>query len=514
VLRMARKVSVAIVGAGFGGIATAVRLKQHGQDDIVILERGERIGGVWRANTYPGIACDVPSHLYSLSFAPNPEWSQRFSPGHEIQAYLEGVAERFGVAPHIRFNSDVERATFDDQAGRWRLEVANGEDVEAEVLITACGQLTRASIPAVPGLDRFKGPMFHSAHWDRDFDPGGKRVAVIGTGASAIQFVPQIAPAVAQMTIFQRSAPWVLGKTDREYPERVKRLHRRFPLLPRLWRKGWWLWFESLVPVFTRPDSPAGRASKAVYLALSQANRFIQLRGDRRLWKATTPDYPVGCKRILITSEWYPTLRRDNVELVTGAIREVTGHGVVGADGREHPADAIVFGTGFTATEFLAPMEVVGSGGRRLADDAWAHGAEAYLGIAVPDFPNMFLLYGPNTNHGTGSAVELIEAQANYAVQAVDAIACGSAERLEVRRDAHDTFVREMNERLADSVWVGCSNWYITAEGRVTNNWPGSQTEYKRRTRALALADYSTTGSGTPPTGTAATGSPAESAAS
>ncbi|MGH2838868.1 MAG: flavin-containing monooxygenase [Thermoleophilaceae bacterium] len=511
---MARKVSVAIVGAGFGGIATAVRLKQQGQDDLVVFERGDRIGGVWRANTYPGIACDVPSHLYSLSFAPNPDWSQRFSPGDEIQAYLAGVADRYDVTRHIRFNADVEQATFDEEAGRWRLEVANGENVEAEVLITACGQLCRPSIPPVKGLDRFKGPMFHSAHWDPDFDPAGKRVAVIGTGASAIQFVPRIAETVSQMTIFQRSAPWVLGKMDRVYPERVKRLHRRIPLLPKLWRKGWMLWFEALVPVFTKPESPAGRLNKAIYTPLSQINRFVQLRGNRKLWKATTPDSPVGCKRILITADWYPTLRRENVELVSGAIEEVTEDSVVGRDGRSHPADAIVFGTGFSATEFLAPMKVVGRDGRRLAEDAWAYGAEAYLGISVPAFPNMFLLYGPNTNHGTGSAVELLEAQAKYAVQAVNSIATGKAAQLEVRHERHEEFVREMNERLAGSVWVSCSNWYVTADGRVTNNWPGTQAEYRRRTRTLALADYLATGSGTPPSGTWATGSPAESAAS
>jgi cation diffusion facilitator CzcD-associated flavoprotein CzcO len=495
---MARKVSVAIVGAGFGGIATAVRLKERGQDDIVILERGERIGGVWRANTYPGIACDVPSHLYSLSFAPNPDWSRRFSPGSEIRAYLESVAERFGVTPLIRFNADVERATFDEATGRWRLEVANGDDVEAEVLITACGQLARPSIPAVPGLDRFKGPMFHSAHWDDGFDPAGKRVAVIGTGASAIQFVPQIAPTVAHLTIFQRSAPWVLGKTDREYPERVKRLHRRFPFIPRLWRRAWWLWFETLVPLFTRPESAYARASKALYLALSQTNRFVQLRGDRKLWKATTPDYPVGCKRILITSDWFPTLRRENVELVTGAIREVTEDGVVDSDGRTHPVDAVIFGTGFNATEFLAPMEVRGRDGVSLAGDAWARGAEAYLGITVPAFPNMFLLYGPNTNHGTGSAVEILEMESKYVAQAVGLIADGRAGRLEVKREAHERFVREMDERLAGSVWVGCANWYVTDEGRVTNNWPGSQTEYRRRSRTVALSDYLTEAPGTP----------------
>jgi cation diffusion facilitator CzcD-associated flavoprotein CzcO len=511
---MARQVSVAIVGAGFGGVATAVRLKQQGQDDIVVLERGDRIGGVWRANTYPGIACDVPSHLYSFSFAPNPDWSKRLSPGSEIQAYLEGVADRLGVTPHLRLNSDVERATFDEERGRWRLEVANAEDVEAEVLVTACGQLSHASIPPIPGLDRFKGPMFHSAHWDESFAPAGRRVAVIGTGASAIQFVPQIAPDAAQLTIFQRSAPWVLGKMDRVYPERVRRLHRRFPLLPRLWRNGWRLWFESFAPLFGRPHSVAARISKAIYVPLSNMNRFVQLRGNRRLWRATTPDSPVGCKRVLITSEWFPTLRRKNVELVTGPVAEVTGDGVVDADGRTHPADALIFGTGFTTTQFLAPMEVLGRERRRLAEDAWAHGAEAYLGLAVPDFPNMFLLYGPNTNFGAGSIVEVLEAQASYAAQAVAALAAGTAERLEVHRDAHDAFVREMDERLAGSVWVGCSNWYVSEEGRVTNNWPGTQAEYKRRVRRLDLAAYSTAGSLTPPTGTPATGSPAESAAS
>jgi cation diffusion facilitator CzcD-associated flavoprotein CzcO len=510
---MARKVSVAIVGAGFGGVAAAVKLKQQGQDDIVILERGDRIGGVWRANVYPGIACDVPSHLYSLSFAPNADWSKRFSPGSEIRAYLQGVADRFGVTPLIRFNADVERATFDEQSGRWRLAVANGDDVEAEVLITACGQLTRASIPDVPGLDRFKGPIFHSAHWDEQFDAAGKRVAVIGTGASAIQFVPAIAPQVAQMTIFQRSAPWVLGKTDRDYPERVKRLHRRFPILPRMWRRGWQLSFETLVPVFTRPDSGLGRLNQALLKTLSQANRFVQLRGDRRLWNATTPDTPVGCKRLLITSDWFPTMRRKNVDLVPDEIAEVTEDGVVDCQGRAHPADAIVFGTGFKTTEFLAPMEVVGRDGIRLNEDAWAHGGEAYLGISVAGFPNMFLLYGPNTNHGTGSAVEMLEMEADYATKAIGLIADGTVERLEVRREAYDRFVREMDERLADSVWVRGSNWYVNEEGRVTNNWPGSQAEYRRRTKTVALADYLTAGSGTPPAGTAATGSPAASTA-
>jgi cation diffusion facilitator CzcD-associated flavoprotein CzcO len=486
---MAERVSVAIVGGGFGGVAAAVELKQRGIDDITILERGDRFGGVWRANTYPGAACDVPSHLYSLSFAPHATWSRRFSPGEEIQAYLEDVARRFGVFDKARFGCDVERAVFDEETGRWRLEIAGGAAVEADVLITACGQLTRPCIPDVPGLTRFKGAMFHSAHWNHDHDLSGRKVAVLGTGASAIQFVPAIAPKVARLTVFQRSAPWVLPKNDREYPERTRRLHARFPALTKLWRRGWWAWMESLVPMFTRQPPRTARVMTAVYRTLANVNRAAQLRGDRRLIEQTKPNYAIGCKRVLITADWYPTLRRDNVDLATEPIREVVEDGIVTADGVHHPADTILFGTGFTATEFLAPMEVEGRDGHNLTEE-WADGAEAYLGITVPGFPNMFLLYGPNTNHGTGSALELIEAQARYAAEAAQLLAGGAAERLEVRREVHDAFTHEMRERLDESVWATCASWYVTADGRVTNQWPGTQTEYRRRTRSVALDDY------------------------
>jgi cation diffusion facilitator CzcD-associated flavoprotein CzcO len=486
---MSDRVAVAIVGGGFGGVAAAVELKQRGIDDVVILERGDRFGGVWRANTYPGAACDVPSHLYSLSFAPHATWSRRFSPGEEIQTYLEDVARRFDVFDKARFGSDVERAVFDDETGRWRLEIAGGDPVEADVLITACGQLTRPCIPDVPGLTRFKGVMFHSAHWDHDHDLSGRKVAVLGTGASAIQFVPAIAPKVARLTVFQRSAPWVLPKSDREYPERTRRMHARFPALTKLWRRGWWAWMESLVPMFTRRPPRTARVMTAVYRTLANVHRAVQLRGDRRLIERSRPNYAIGCKRVLITSDWYPTLRRENVDLVTEPIREVVEDGIVTTDGHHHPADTILFGTGFTATEFLAPMDVEGRDGRTLTAE-WADGAEAYLGITVPGFPNMFLLYGPNTNHGTGSALELIEAQARYAAEAAQLLATGAAERLEVRREVHDAFARELRDRLDDSVWATCSSWYVTADGRVTNQWPGTQTEYRRRTRSVALDDY------------------------
>jgi cation diffusion facilitator CzcD-associated flavoprotein CzcO len=312
---------------------------------------------------------------------------------------------------------------------------------------------------------------------------------VLGTGASAIQFVPAIAAQVEKLTVFQRSAPWVLPKNDREYPERARRLHARVPLVTKLWRRGWWAWMESLVPMFTRRPPRTARAMTAFYRGLARVFRAVQLRGDRQLMAATEPNYSIGCKRVLITSDWYPTLRRENVDMVTAPIREVVADGIVTEDGRHHPVDTILFGTGFTATEFLAPMDVEGRAGHTLAQE-WAHGAEAYLGITVPGFPNMFLLYGPNTNHGTGSAIELIEAQARYGADAVKLLADGAAEQLEVRREVHDAFARELRERLDDSVWATCSSWYVTAEGRVTNQWPGTQTEYRRRTRTVALDDY------------------------
>jgi cation diffusion facilitator CzcD-associated flavoprotein CzcO len=488
---MARTVSTAIVGAGFGGIAAAVNLRRQGQDDITILERGDSIGGVWRANIYPGLACDVPSHLYSLSFAPNPRWSRRFSQRAEIQAYLQDVAHRFDLERHIRLNSDVIRAEWDEARGRWQLEIGTGDTVEAEVLITACGQLTRPSIPDIPGLGEFKGQVFHSAHWPGDDMLEGRRVAVIGTGASAIQFVPAIAPQVAHMTVFQRTPGWVVPKSDKPYSQRTRRIYERAPWLQKAARGAMWALMEATVPVFTQRPRWAARAARLPFRGLSEFQRLTQLRGDRRLLEATKPDYPLGCKRLLLTSEWYPTLRRDNVDLVTDRVGAITADAVIDTQGNRYEADTIVFGTGFTATEFLAPMEVLGRDGLELTD-AWRDGAEAYFGITVPGFPNMFLLYGPNTNHGTGSALNLIETQAGYASDAVQMISTAAAQRLEVRPEVHEAFQYELGERLRDSVWVSCSSWYVTESGRVTNNWPGSQAEYQRRAGRLNPADYLT----------------------
>lgn len=462
----------------------------------MILERGDRPGGVWRANTYPGIACDVPSVVYSLSFAPNPKWTRRFSPGDEIQAYLLDVMRRFAIDKHLRVNADVVRARFDDASGRWRLELADGDTLEAEVLISACGQLARPIVPKLRGLENFQGEWFHSANWPDGKKLDGARVAVVGTGASAIQFAPSIAASVEQMTIFQRSAPWVIPKLDTKYGRATRWLYARFPRLQQFARRFWQVQLESLAPVFTRQPPLRARIMHALFAGLARFQRFAQLRGNRRLIKAATPDYALGCKRVLLTMDWYPTLRRPNVEVSTSPIREVVSDGLVTEDGTHHEVDTITFGTGFTTTEFLAPMEVFGRGGVSIRE-VWKDGAEAFLGLTVPEFPNLFILYGPNTNHGTGSAIEVIEVQARYAAQGVELLANNEANRLEVRREAHETFQRELQRRLQGSVWASCASWYVTDTGRVTNNWPGTYEEYRQRAGRVDLGHY-LTGRATP----------------
>jgi cation diffusion facilitator CzcD-associated flavoprotein CzcO len=482
--------SVAIIGAGFGGIAAAFKAQRAGIRDIVILDRAERVGGVWQANTYPGAACDVPSHLYSLSFAPNPRWSRRFSPQPEIREYLEQVVADFGLRPLLRLGHDVTRAVWDEDTGRWHLEVEGGEDVEADVLIPACGQLTRPSIPDLPGLGSFAGEAFHSAWWDHDADLTGRRVAVVGTGASAIQFVPAIAERTAHIDVFQRSAPWTLPKPDALYGGPAQRLYERSPAMQRAVRTGWRGLMETLTPLFTGRPPLLARGTNAVMTGISELQRRVQLRDDPALREAARPDYVMGCKRVLITSDWLRALARPDVDLVTTPIDEVVPEGLRTADGRVHEADVLIFGTGFTATEFLAPLEVVGRGGASLRA-TWAGGAQAYFGMTVPRFPNMFVMYGPNTGHGTGSAIDMLEAQAGYVAQALGLLARGDAERLEVREHVHDAFQRELEERMRTTVWAsGCGSWYVNDAGRVTATWPGPPGEYLRRTATLNVADY------------------------
>jgi cation diffusion facilitator CzcD-associated flavoprotein CzcO len=472
--------SVLIVGAGFAGIGMAIELKRAGLHDIVILEKADDIGGVWRENTYPGAGCDIPSPYYSFSYAPNPDWPMRFSLRADIQTYLTDTASRYGVLPHIRFGTEVTSATFDEYRATWRVETASGATYEAAVLIPAVGQLSRPAWPNLPGT--FDGPTFHSAEWNHGVDLTGKRVAVIGTGASAIQFVPRIQPLVQQLTLFQRTAPYVVPKADTAYRPWQRALYRRLPASQLLERGFFWALCE-----FATVGLKGNRAiTKAVEL-LARAMRTKQIK-DPELRAKLTPDHPAGCKRVLFASDYYPALAAPNVSVVTSPIHTVEPTGIRTVDGSSHSADVIIYATGFHTTEFLGPMKVLGRGGRNLRD-TWNSGARAYLGMAVPGFPNMFLMYGPNTNLGCGSILYMLERQARYIRQAVQLLTSGVS-TMDISSAIADRFDAEVQHRLSRSVWSRCASWYRDPGGRISTNWPGLVTEYHRRTRTLNLSDY------------------------
>jgi cation diffusion facilitator CzcD-associated flavoprotein CzcO len=476
--------TIAIVGAGFGGIGLGIQLRRSGFDSFAILEQGDGVGGVWRDNTYPGLTCDVPSHLYSFSFEPNHEWSRRFPPQREILAYLERCVDKHGLRDHIRLRVEVESAEFDSGQGRWRIRLGGGETIDADVLVAATGQLSRPAYPAIPGLDEFEGKVFHSARWDHSYGLAGKRVAVIGTGASAAQFIPEIAPDVSRLVVFQRSAPWIIDKPDRPYRAWERRLYRRLPWLQAISR--WWDYclYELLVLGFTRARwllKPFERRYR---------RRLERAIPDEALRARLTPDYPLGCKRVVIVNDYLETMARPNVDLVTSAVERIGPRGPVTADGTEHEVDAIILGTGFAANEFLAPMRVTGRDGVDL-NETWREGAEAYLGITVSGFPNLYILYGPNTNLGANSIVYMLESQIRYVVDGVRAASRDGGAPLEVRPEVQREFGDELQRRLAGTVWQGgCTSWYVNESGRVTNNWPGMTLEYRRRTRRFDPADY------------------------
>jgi cation diffusion facilitator CzcD-associated flavoprotein CzcO len=477
--------SVLIVGTGFGGLGIAIELKRAGFENFTLLEQADEIGGVWRENTYPGAGCDIPSPLYSFSFEPNPHWPKRFSLQPEIHAYLKGVVAKYGLEPHIRFRTEITGAEFDEDRGLWRVTAATGETFESDVFVPAVGQLSRPVWPDIPGRERFAGHSFHSALWDHDHDLTGKRVAVIGTGASAIQFVPEIQPKAGRLTVFQRSAPYVMSKHDTRYKRWQHRLFERLPATQLLGRLRIWLLAEYATYAMTAHPLLA----KGFELRTEQLRRrYIKDPGLRAKLK---PDYQLGCKRILFSNDYLPALAKPNVQVETGRITEITANGVRTADGVEHPADVIIYGTGFAATEFLVKLDVRGLGGRKLAD-SWSAGARAYLGMTVPDFPNMFCIYGPNTNLGAGSIVYMIERQARYVRQAVEHIARPDMSYMDVWPDVEERYDKEVQQRLAKSVWTTCASWYRQADGRVSTNWPGLVSEYARRTRNLDLTEYRT----------------------
>ena len=478
-----RRRSIAVVGAGFGGVGAAVMLRRAGYADVTVFERADGIGGVWHDNTYPGAACDVPSHLYEFSFAPNPRWSRRFAAQAEIQAYLEDVARRYGVLDRIRTRTEVERATWDGERGRWILETTAGRD-EADVVITACGQLSVPKVPPIEGLERFGGPAFHTARWRHDVELAGKRVAVVGTGCSAIQVVPAIQPVVEHVDVYQRSPGWTIPKGDFAYRERTKRLFERFPLLQRLDRAAIFAFME-LGALALTSRRWLGRPFRAI--GRREINKAIK---DPELRRKVTPADEMGCKRIMLTDAWYPTLTKPNVHVVTERIAEVAPGGIRTENGTERPADVLILATGFETHGFVTPMEVAGEGGRALSEE-WSGVARAYLGVSVPGFPNLFLLYGPNTNGGTGSVIYVIEAAMNHVIAALDELARADARRIEVSRRAAEDFDRELRAALAGTVWhSGCTNWYVDENGNDPNQWPWTWTAYRRRTARLEPGAY------------------------
>ncbi len=489
-------VRVAVVGAGFGGLAAAIGLLRSGERDLVVLERADEVGGTWRDNSYPGCACDVPSHLYSLSYAPFPGWSHRFARQQEIQDYLVHVADTFGVRPYVRFGSDVRGAAWDRVAQRWRLSTTAG-DLTADVVVSAAGPLSEPAVPDIEGLGSFAGTTFHSAAWDHDHDLTGRRVAVLGTGASAIQFVPHVQRRAGHLTLFQRTAPWVLPRGDRPITHLERELFRRVPLAQRVARAAVYWGRETWVVGFRR--------LRLMRLAERRALRDLERAvPDPTLRTKLTPTYRLGCKRVLMSNDYYPALTRPDVEVVTDRIERVLPHAVVTVDAagrrREHPVDTIILGTGFRATHPpLAPV-VVGTDGRSLADH-WADGGmQAYLGLSVAGFPSFFHLLGPNTGLGHTSVVLMLEAQVRYLVDLLGQAEARGATSIEPQPRVQAAYNEWVQQQLEGTVWNagGCSSWYLDEHGRNTTLWPTFVPAFRARLRRPRIGDYRLGRSGRP----------------
>ena len=476
-------IEIAILGAGFAGLCMAIALQRAGERRFVILERADDVGGTWRDNHYPGAACDIPSHLYSLSFAAKSDWSRVYPSQPELQAYLREVTEGHGLRPSIRFGHKLIAADYDEDAALWRLTTTHGV-MTARKLISGTGGLSEPKPPQLHGLDGFGGKTFHSAAWDHSYELAGKRVAVIGTGASAIQFVPQIAPRVGHLDVYQRTPNWIIPRPDREYGPRSRWIFRNLPGARAIYRASIYWRNEARVLGFV------------VHPSLMRLPRRASLRHiaaqipDAGLRARVTPEYAFGCKRVLISNDWYPTLQRDNVRLVTQAVREVTTDAVVDATGETRPAECIIFATGFFATENPIAGCIRGRDGLSLAD-TWRDGEEAYLGTLVNGFPNLFLIAGPNTGLGHNSMVFIIETQVAYIMRLLRHLNDSGERALEVRTDVQRRYNDELQGKLATSIWAtGCHSWYQHRNGKITALWPGFTVGFWRRTRAFDPAHY------------------------
>lgn len=485
-----RRVRIAIIGAGFAGIGTAIRLRQRGYQDFVVFDRADDVGGTWRDNTYPGCACDVPSQLYSLSFAPHPEWTRSFSDQQEIWAYLRRCVDDFGIRPYLRLRNEVHGARWNDADGCWLVDTSGG-GYRADVLVAAGGPLSEPAVPALPGLDTFAGEAFHSARWRRDHDLTGRRVAVIGTGASAVQFVPHVAMAAERLYVFQRTAPWVLPRADRPIGRHERRLYRAVPGAQRLARAAVYWGREAAAIAFLRPALM--RLGQSV--ARGHLHRSI---ADPALRAALTPNYTMGCKRVLLSNDYYPALVRPNVEVVTERIERVRPDGIVTGDGRVRAADTLIFGTGFRVTEMPLAHAIRGREGRSLAE-AWQGSMRAYRGVTVTGFPNLFLLLGPNTGLGHNSVVFMIECQIRYLLGLLAHLDRTCVAAVEPAPDAQAAYTADIDRRMARTVWIrgGCRSWYLDASGRNSTLWPGYTWSYGLRTRRFDPRAYVPISAGT-----------------
>ncbi|MEU2428065.1 NAD(P)/FAD-dependent oxidoreductase [Streptomyces sp. NPDC007861] len=483
--RQHEHVRVAVIGSGFGGLGAAVRLRREGITDFVVLERAGSVGGTWRDNSYPGCACDVPSHLYSFSFAPNPDWPRTFSGQEHIRAYLEHVTDTFRLRPHIRFDHEVTMMRWDADELRWEIETSQGR-LTADVVVSATGPLSDPKIPEIPGLAGFPGKVFHSSRWDHDYDLRGKRVAMVGTGASAIQIVPAVQPEAERLTLFQRTPPWVMPRMDRRISGAERWLHRQLPFTGAARRGLLWGIRELQVSAFTKRPKELGLVES---LARANMNRAIK---DPALRAKLTPSYRIGCKRILLSGDYYPALARPNVDVVASGLAEIRGSTLVAADGTEAEVDVIVFGTGFHVTDMPIAERVVGADGHTLAE-AWKDGMESLRGATAAGFPNWMTIIGPNTGLGNSSMILMIESQLNYMADYLRQLdVLGGRVALGARPSAVGTWNRRVQERMKRTVWNtgGCTSWYLDASGRNTTIWPGTTGEFRRETRHVDLAEY------------------------
>ncbi len=462
----------------------AIALRKQGIQNFVILEKAQDVGGVWRDNSYPGAACDVPSHLYSFSFELRHDWSRTYAPQAEIYDYLRHCARKYDILRHIRFSCEVSDARFDGQTAVWTVTTRDGSQLRSRLFIVGTGQLNRPVYPKLPGIENFQGRSFHSAKWDHDYSLEGKRVAVVGTGASAIQFVPELAAKVGHLKVFQRSAPYILPRANHVYSNSLKTVFKMAPWLMRLYRWKIFLFLDIRKPAFTNRQWLMKIATERPFRKL-----LARQVGDKALQEKMLPDYAAGCKRILLSSDYLSTFSKPHVELVTEKIREITANGLETTDGVQHPVDAIIYGTGFAATEFLAPMRITGTGNLDL-NTAWKEGAQAYLGMTVPSFPNFFILYGPNTNLGHNSIVFMLESQIAHIMRCLQVMREKQCDTIEIGSEAHQAFNTRIQSYLIKSVWNRCKSWYADANGRSTTNWPGFATTFRMMTSRGKLDVY------------------------